>query len=96
MNVPLEGLLPASPLLTIEEAAKVLRIGRSLAYQLAAEYTASGERSGLPCTHIGGCLRVPRWALIVLVTTGQVVPLHSTDVAAVLRGAVLGAVGRDN
>lgn len=34
--------MPATLLLTIEEAGRVLRIGRSLAYQLAHEYEASG------------------------------------------------------
>ena len=45
--------VPATPLLTMEEAARVLRIGRSLAYQLAHEYEASGGVSGLPVIRLG-------------------------------------------
>ena len=55
--------IPETPLLTVEEAAGVLRIGRSLAYQLTREYDATGGMSGLPVIRLGGCLRVPRWAL---------------------------------
>ncbi len=62
-------------LLTIEEAAEVLRIGRSLAYDLAHRYEASGGLEGLPVLRFGSCLRVPRWALIERVVTGRVVPL---------------------
>ncbi len=67
--------VPAAPLLTVEEAAGVLRIGRSLAYQLAREYDATGGVSGLPVIRLGGCLRVPRWALLELALTGRVVRL---------------------
>lgn len=67
--------VPAAPLLTVEEAARVLRIGRSLTYQLAREYEASGGLSGLPVIRLGGCLRVPRWALLELALTGRVVRL---------------------
>ncbi|HZB40864.1 MAG TPA: helix-turn-helix domain-containing protein [Ilumatobacter sp.] len=72
--------VPATLLLTIEEAGRVLRIGRSLAYQLAHEYEASGGFSGLPVIRFGGCLRVPRWALLELVLTGRVVRLCDADV----------------
>ena len=65
--------LPA--LMTVAEAADFLRIGRTLAYQLAQEYLASGGTSGLPVLRFGTCLRVPRWALIELATTGRVVRL---------------------
>ena len=65
--------MPPSPLLTVEEAAQVLRIGRSLAYQLAGEYRASSGVSGMPVIPIGGCLRVPRWALLELGPTAWVV-----------------------
>ena len=63
-------------LLTVSEATEVLRIGRSLGYQLAREYLASGGTTGLPVIRLGSqCLRVPRWALMELATTGRVVRL---------------------
>ena len=73
--------VPATPLLTIEEAARVLRIGRSLAYQLAHEYETSGGISGLPVIRVGGCLRVPRWALRELALSVRVVRLCDADIA---------------
>jgi len=51
---------PAPDLLTVEEAAGVLRIGRTTAYQLAREYLASNGRHGLPVTRWGKQLRVSR------------------------------------
>jgi hypothetical protein len=72
--------VPATPVLTVEEAASVFRIGRSLAYQLAREYDASGGVSGLPVVHLGGCLRVPRWALLELAHCGRVVRLCDATV----------------
>ena len=72
--------VPAAPVLTVEEAAGVLRIGRSLAYQLAREYDATGGVSGLPVIRLGGCLRVPRWALLELACCGRVVRLCDTAV----------------
>jgi hypothetical protein len=67
--------VPATPLLTVEEAAGVLRIGQSLAYQLAGEYNATGGVSGLPIIRLAGCLRVPGWTLPELALTGRVVRL---------------------
>jgi hypothetical protein len=78
---PSEQLVPSEPdvdrpLLTVAEATDVLRIGRSLGYQLAREYLASGGTAGLPVIRLGSqCLRVPRWALMELATTGRVVRL---------------------
>lgn len=46
--------------LTVEEAAAALRIGRRLAYELAARYLATGGTEGLPVVRLGRCLRVPR------------------------------------
>jgi hypothetical protein len=45
-------------------------------YALAREYLDSGGTSGLPVIVFGpGCFRVPRWALIELITTGRVARL---------------------
>jgi hypothetical protein len=64
------------PLLhTIEEAADVLRIGRTLAYALARRYEETGGVEGLPVIRLGNCLRVPRWALLELALNGRTVPL---------------------
>ncbi|MGQ0744932.1 MAG: helix-turn-helix domain-containing protein [Acidimicrobiales bacterium] len=49
--------------LTVEEAAAVLRIGRSSAYTLARRYRATGGREGLPVIELGRHLRVPRSGL---------------------------------
>ena len=51
-------------MLTVTEAARVLRIGRTLAYKLATDFLETGE--GLPVVRLGGCLRVPRESLRAL------------------------------
>jgi hypothetical protein len=58
---------------TVEEAAERLRIGRTLAYQLAGQYESSRGRHGLPVIRLSNCLRVPRWALLDLARMGRVV-----------------------
>ncbi|MFP5579718.1 MAG: helix-turn-helix domain-containing protein [Acidimicrobiia bacterium] len=50
-------------LLTVEEAADVLRIGRTKAYDLAKEWRATDGASGLPVIDLGNVLRVSRHAL---------------------------------
>lgn len=49
--------------LTIEEAAEVLRISRGAAYALARRWRETGGREGIPCLQLGRTLRVPRDAL---------------------------------
>jgi excisionase family DNA binding protein len=66
-------------LLTIDEAARLLRISRSRAYAMAHEYLNSGGTSGLPVIRFGTSMRVPRWALIELALTGRVVRLCDAD-----------------
>ena len=46
--------------LTVEEAARVLRIGRTAAYLAAKRYRETGGADGLPVVAIRGSLRVPR------------------------------------
>lgn len=49
--------------LTVEEAAAVLRIGRGAAYELARRWRETDGRHGLPVVVLGRSLRVPRAAL---------------------------------
>jgi hypothetical protein len=51
---------------TIEEAARILRIGRTAAYGLAGKWRATDGRDGLPVVAFGRLLRVPRTALEAL------------------------------
>lgn len=64
-------------LLTVEEAAAVMRIGRTKAYAMAREWRATGGGSGLPVIDFGNTLRVPRHAL------EQVIGAPITEIAAV-------------
>ena len=59
-----------SDVLTVEEAAGVLRIGRGAAYELARQWRESGGRNGVPVVTLGRSLRVPRDALRRLLELG--------------------------
>jgi len=63
------GELPL--MLTLAEAAAVLRIGRTSAYDEARQYLASGGATGIPVIRIGRLLRVPRWALAFYLVHGR-------------------------
>ena len=52
--------------LTISEAAVVLRVSRTTAYKLAEEWRTSGGRSGLPVIRLGRRLVVRRVDLAAL------------------------------
>ena len=56
--------------LTVEEAAAVLRIGRTSAYLLCQRWRFSRGESGLPVVQVGRQLRVPRAALVRLAESG--------------------------
>jgi hypothetical protein len=73
-------------LLTVAEAAHSLRIGRSLAYELARTYIATDGLEGLPVLKLGARMRVPLWALEELARTGRVVRLADGPPPAGLRG----------
>lgn len=45
--------------LTVEEAGRVLRIGRTAAYEAAKRFRTSGGTDGIPVVAVGGSLRVP-------------------------------------
>ena len=53
------GTADVPDFLKVEEAARVLRIGRTAAYQQAHLWLDT-EREGLPAMRVGGSLRVPR------------------------------------
>ena len=51
------------PFLTVEQAAKVVQLGRSKAYELTVEWEPTGGKSGLPFVWFGCQKRIPRAAL---------------------------------
>ena len=66
------------PLLTVAEATTVLRIGRSLGYQLAREYLASGGTTGLPVIRLGyGHLEVAHASTIHAAQSATVDETHT-------------------
>lgn len=52
------------PFMTIEQTAKVLQIGRSKAYELAAQWENTSGAAGIPCVRVGYQRRVPKAALM--------------------------------
>jgi hypothetical protein len=56
---------PSGPpdFLTLDEAAAVLRVGRSTAYREANAFERSGGRTGIPVVRYGKQFRVPRCRL---------------------------------
>ena len=54
------------PFLRIEDAARILDISRSTAYEQTALWLHTGGLEGLPVIRIGRCLRVPRPALLAM------------------------------
>ena len=67
-------------LLTVEEAARVLRIGRTKAYALTQEWRASGGKTGLPVVDLGSVLRVPRHALETVIGASLTGPAFAPPV----------------
>ena len=53
--------------MTVEEAARILRIGRTTAYKEVRRYLATGGREGIPVIVVGGLLRVPRVLLEAMI-----------------------------
>jgi excisionase family DNA binding protein len=60
-----------SEVLTVEEAAVLLRISRNAAYAAARQWRTTGGARGLPCIEIGRTLRVPRAELDRLLGSKQ-------------------------
>lgn len=78
MSEPIDEWNEMPIMLTVEDAARVLRISRSRAYEMTKQYTASGGTAGLPCLRLGDLVRVPKFALHEFVTTGRVGSADST------------------
>ena len=77
---PTEGL---PDFLTVVEAARLLRIGRTSAYLLAQQWLYSDGCEGLPVVRVGRQLRVPRRALERLAGGGlAAVPSQSSQLPA--------------
>ncbi len=63
------GELPA--FLRVEEVARILRISRSAAYELANAWLSTDGEAGLPAVRLGRSLRIPRAAVERLLSIGS-------------------------
>lgn len=54
---------PLPDFLTVEEAATILRIGRTAAYEQTRRYEETEGEAGIPVIRVGRLMRVPRAAL---------------------------------
>lgn len=70
------------PFLTVEEASRLLKIGRTKAYDLTKEWRATGGRYGLPVIDLGDVLRVPGPAIEQMLGTGLGAPCPSRGTSA--------------
>jgi hypothetical protein len=70
-------LTDAPDFLTVEEAAALLRLGRSQAYELTRVWRATGGERGLPVLEFGRILRVPKAALLRV--AGLLEPMPGDD-----------------
>jgi hypothetical protein len=61
----------------VEEAAEILRISRSAAYEQANAWLTSAGRTGLPAVRLGRSLRVPRAVIERLEAVGQVTAIEA-------------------
>jgi len=77
-------------LLTVTEAAVVLRIGRTTAYELARRDLATDGGEGLGVIRVGGQLRVPRAALERLIGAPIVLPVTAGSEPAPLAADTVG------
>jgi hypothetical protein len=79
------------PFLTVEEAGRLLKIGRTNAYDLTREWRATGGRSGLPVVDLGDVLRVPGPAIEQMLGIGLGAP-HPTGLEPTAKRSSSGAL----
>ena len=71
MNTLASSKTAAEPyMLTVKDAAALLGIGRTLAYQLVRRYVETGGAEGIPVVRVGRLWRVPRQALFEQIQRG--------------------------
>lgn len=56
----------STEVLTVDEAAVLLRVSRNSVYSAARQWRATGGKEGLPCIEIGRSVRIPQDALRLL------------------------------
>ena len=82
----------APDLLTVEEAAWVLRIGRTKAYELVRRWFATDGADGLPAVRVGHQVRVLRYGLEELIGGPITWPIPIEDPASATTPAPITAI----